>query len=193
MCADIVLPLTPDRWPDIERLFGDKGACAGCWCQYWRQRGPEWKSRTAESNRSAFQRQVEEGPTPGLIGYSDEQPVAWCQLGPREGYARILAAPSKQAIDTRPTWLLTCFFVARNHRGRGWMRRLVEAALEFAKAEGAECVEAWPVAGGKTVAAPFAYVGHAPTLESFGFQAICVDGRAGHTYRRHRLEFTSRL
>jgi GNAT superfamily N-acetyltransferase len=189
MCADIVLPLTPERWPDIERLFGNKGACAGCWCQYWRQRGPDWKARLPASNRLAFKDQVEQGPPPGLIGYADGQAVAWCQIGPRERYARIMAAPSKQAIDTRPTWLLTCFFVARAQRGRGWMKRLVEAALAFAQAEGAECVEAWPVAGGKAVAAPFAYVGHAPTLELFGFRAIDVGGGTGRTFRRHRLEF----
>lgn len=191
MCADIVLPLTPERWPDIEQLFGDKGACAGCWCQYWRQRGPEWKARLPASNRLAFKGQVEQGPPPGLIGYADGHAVAWCQIGPRDRYARILAAPSKQAIDSRPTWLLTCFFVARAQRGRGWMRRLVEAALAFAKAEGAECVEAWPVAGGKAVAAPFAYVGHAPTLELFGFRAIDVGGGTGRSFRRYRLEFNA--
>src|SRR5262245_14820805 len=25
-------PLTPERWPDLEQLFGPRGACAGCWC-----------------------------------------------------------------------------------------------------------------------------------------------------------------
>ncbi len=25
-----VHPVTPDRWPDLERLFGPRGACGGC-------------------------------------------------------------------------------------------------------------------------------------------------------------------
>ena len=25
-------PVTPDRWPDLERLFGPHGANSGCWC-----------------------------------------------------------------------------------------------------------------------------------------------------------------
>jgi hypothetical protein len=24
-------PVTPDRWPDLERLFGPRGAYPGCW------------------------------------------------------------------------------------------------------------------------------------------------------------------
>lgn len=28
-------PLTQDRWADFEELFGERGACGGCWCMYW--------------------------------------------------------------------------------------------------------------------------------------------------------------
>ncbi|NTV04038.1 GNAT family N-acetyltransferase, partial [bacterium] len=28
--------LTPSLWPQVEELFGAKGACGGCWCQAWR-------------------------------------------------------------------------------------------------------------------------------------------------------------
>jgi hypothetical protein len=31
-----VLPATAERWPDLEALFGKNGACAGCWCMWWR-------------------------------------------------------------------------------------------------------------------------------------------------------------
>jgi hypothetical protein len=29
-------PVTPERWPDLETLFGPRGATGGCWCMYWR-------------------------------------------------------------------------------------------------------------------------------------------------------------
>ena len=29
-------PLTPDRWDDLEALFGPRGAYGGCWCMFWR-------------------------------------------------------------------------------------------------------------------------------------------------------------
>jgi len=28
-------PLTPERWTDLAKLFGERGGCGGCWCMYW--------------------------------------------------------------------------------------------------------------------------------------------------------------
>ncbi len=28
--------VTPDSWKYIEELFGNNGACGGCWCMSWR-------------------------------------------------------------------------------------------------------------------------------------------------------------
>ena len=28
--------LTPALWPALEQLFGEHGACGGCWCMFWR-------------------------------------------------------------------------------------------------------------------------------------------------------------
>lgn len=179
-------PLTADRLADVEQLFGAKGACGGCFCQSWRHRAPQWRLRGAADNLADLRAQVGAGPPPGLIGYADSVPAAWCQIGPRENFARILAAPSKQPSDDRRTWCLTCFFIARDHRGRGWMTRLALAALELAVSQGAECVEAYPISGKQTLPAPFAYVGHAPTLERLGFRIVEVVGKGGRVYRRHQ-------
>jgi hypothetical protein len=35
-------PVTKDNWKDFENLFGEKGACAGCWCMYWRMLRKEY-------------------------------------------------------------------------------------------------------------------------------------------------------
>ena len=29
-----IQPLTPDRWSDLEALFGKQGAYSGCWCMW---------------------------------------------------------------------------------------------------------------------------------------------------------------
>jgi hypothetical protein len=29
-------PVTPERWEDLQRLFGKHGAYGGCWCMWWR-------------------------------------------------------------------------------------------------------------------------------------------------------------
>ncbi|MEO8659046.1 MAG: hypothetical protein ABI693_11280 [Bryobacteraceae bacterium] len=45
-----VRPLTPDLWLSIQDLFGEKGACNGCWCMYWRI-GPVYRQRPREQNK----------------------------------------------------------------------------------------------------------------------------------------------
>ena len=39
--AITIHPATPDTWRDLETLFGEKGACGGCWCMAWRVPAPE--------------------------------------------------------------------------------------------------------------------------------------------------------
>ena len=45
--------LTADLWPALEDLFGEKGACNGCWCMYWRI-GSDYHKRPRERNRRAL-------------------------------------------------------------------------------------------------------------------------------------------
>jgi hypothetical protein len=47
-------PATPSRWPDIETLFGEHGACGGCWCMVWRLRAKVWSAGKGAKNKSAF-------------------------------------------------------------------------------------------------------------------------------------------
>jgi GNAT superfamily N-acetyltransferase len=48
-------------------------------------------------------------------------------------------------VDDRPVWSIVCFFVDRNARGRGLSRRMLEAAVDYARSRGARLVEAYPV------------------------------------------------
>jgi hypothetical protein len=38
-------PVTKKRWTDFETLFGERGACGGCWCMLWRLRRKEFESQ----------------------------------------------------------------------------------------------------------------------------------------------------
>jgi len=40
-----VLPLTKARWPQFELLFGQRGACGGCWCMLWRLNRADFEAR----------------------------------------------------------------------------------------------------------------------------------------------------
>jgi len=48
-----VHPLTPDRLPALEDLFGEQGPASRCWCMYWRI-GNEYRQRPREANKAAF-------------------------------------------------------------------------------------------------------------------------------------------
>jgi hypothetical protein len=47
-----IRPLTPQLWPTVEDLFGELGACNGCWCMYWRI-GAAYRNRARRANQLA--------------------------------------------------------------------------------------------------------------------------------------------
>jgi GNAT superfamily N-acetyltransferase len=138
-------PATPDRWKDLEALFGPKGACAGCWCMFWRLSRPQFTKGQGESNRRALKTIVNSGEVPGIIAYDGEQPIGWCSISPRENFASLERSRTLARIDDKPTWSIVCFFVDRTHRRQRVMEKLLKAAVKYAKANGAKVVEGYPV------------------------------------------------
>ena len=70
-------PLTPERWDDLERLFGpERGAVSGCWCMWFKLRRPEWDAAGRPGRKAMFRALVEAGPPPGVLGYAGEQALA---------------------------------------------------------------------------------------------------------------------
>jgi GNAT superfamily N-acetyltransferase len=137
-------PLTPERWPDFERLFGRNGGYGGCWCMWFRQTGKEYEANRGERNRQAMCSLVERGEVPGVTLYSDGEPVGWVAVQPREALPRLERSRAAKRLDDAEPWSIVCFFVHRDHRGQGMMRRLLDAAVEHARAQGATLLEAYP-------------------------------------------------
>jgi len=166
--------VTPERWPDLVRLFGPRGACAGCWCMWWRVPRSEWKAAKGDGNRRGLERYVRSGRVPGLLAYDGDDPVGWVAVEPREAYSRLDRSRTLARVDDRPVWSISCFFVARPHRGRGVTRALIEAAIRHAKAHGAEIVEAYPVEfrAGADVADAWVYTGASSTFLDLGFGEV---------------------
>jgi len=166
-----VRPLTPARWPDLEALFGARGACAGCWCMFWRQTQSEFLRLKGEGNRRSFRQLVESGANPGLIAYAGRTPVGWCALAPREDYTRLERSRILAPVDDTPVWSVVCFFVARQHRRRGITTALLRAAGEYAKRRGARILEGYPVEPAKgPVPDVFVYTGIASAFRAAGFE-----------------------
>ena len=79
----IIRSLTPDLWPALENLFGNKRNCGDCWCMYWRI-GEAYRNRSREKNKAAFHELVNGDPPPGLLAFDEDAAVGWCQLTPRD-------------------------------------------------------------------------------------------------------------
>jgi GNAT superfamily N-acetyltransferase len=146
------LPLTPERWPDLERLFGPSGAYSNCWCAFQRVTGREFGAGCANrgaGNRALLRSLTVEGRRPGLIAYREGEPVGWVSVGPRPEFGRIVRSPITrlapgEAADPS-VWSVACFFIPRHRRGSGVGRALLDAAVERARAAGASVLEGYPV------------------------------------------------
>ena len=173
MSALRILPATPDRWDDLVRLFGPRGACAGCWCMWWRLSPAAWRQGKTGGNRRALQRLVASGEPPGLIAYEGASPVGWVALAPRETYPRLERSRSLKPVDDTPVWSVTCFFVTKSHRRRGVSAQLLRAAGEFARGRGARMIEGYPVVS-TTGSMPdaFAWTGLPGSFERAGFREV---------------------
>jgi GNAT superfamily N-acetyltransferase len=165
--------LTPDRWQDLEVLFGDRGACGGCWCMWWKLKRSQFVKGKGEGNRKAFKRIVQSGEIPGLIAYAGEEPVAWCALAPRDVYPTLERSRILKPVDEEPVWSVTCFFVARPYRGQGITVKLLKAAVQYAGKNGARIVEGYPVEPKKSpMPAVFAYTGVIAMFRAAGFVEV---------------------
>lgn len=165
-------PLTPDRWPDLEKLFGERGACAGCWCMWWRLPRAQWIKQKGESNRRAFQQLVSNGAVAGVLAYRGPEPIGWCAVAPRSEYVRLSKARTLKPVDEKPVWSITCFFVARPWRRRGVTVRLLDAAVALARKHGGAIVEGYPVDPKKDQPDAFVYTGLASAFREAGFVEV---------------------
>ena len=165
--------LTPARWADLEKLFGDRGACGGCWCTYWIRTHSQFEKHKGSGNKRAFKKRVSAGQELGLIAYAGREPVGWCAFGPRERYVRLANSRILKPIDEQAVWSLVCFFVAKDFRRSGISVELVRAAARHAKKRGTRILEGYPVEPKEeTMPAAFAWTGLATAFRKAGFKEV---------------------
>lgn len=169
-----IQPLSPERWPGLEQLFGPSGATDGCWCMWFRLTSKEYGVGRGESNRRAFEAIVASGAVPGLLAYVDGEPAGWCAIQPREAYPRLNRSRLTKPVDATAAWAVTCFFTKREHRNRGLGLALLRAAVEHAAAHGAEVIEGFPIdpADGGRIDPGAGFHGFVSTFRQAGFEEV---------------------
>jgi GNAT superfamily N-acetyltransferase len=175
--------LTPGRWRQFEKLFGANGACAGCWCMWWRipdgERFVDVRGGDAKRRQKAL---VLSGKSRGLLAFARGEPVGWCAYGPRTDFPALARSRTLACEDADRVWSLPCFFIKRGWRGRGVARALLRAALATMKRQGARIAEAYPVRPPASNAS--AFTGTVPWLESEGFRVLTDRPRGRQRARR---------
>ncbi len=178
-------PVTPERWPDLETLFGERGACGGCWCMVWRLKRSVWEEGKGETNKLALRVIVENDERPGVLAYIGGEPVGWCSIAPREDFVALGRSRVLAAVDEIPVWSISCLFIAKAHRRQGVSVKLIDAAVRFAAKRGAMAVEAYPVEPySEKMPAAFAWTGVASAFVKAGFVEVARRSAARPILRR---------
>jgi len=176
---------------DVHAVLGPKSpGSTVCWCLSHRipsklnneLRGPARGEYVAGLCRA-------ETP-PGVLAYDGTEPVGWAAVAPRSdtSFARSRKIPY---VDDLPVWSLWCVRVRPGHRGQGLSHALIAGAVEFARAQGAPVIEAYPLDNGDAgVDLTMAYAGLRKNFERAGFAhaADTTSVLAGHPRVVMRLD-----
>ena len=166
-------PLTLERWPDFEELFGIHGAYGGCWCMWWRLKRREFEKQQGEGNRLAMKSIVESGEIPGILAYLNRKAIGWCSIAPREQFASLERSPVLKRIDNCSVWSIVCLDVAKVYRDKGISMALIREAVEYVNSQGGKIVEAYPTIPRTSHLPPFSvYMGLPAIYEKAGFKVV---------------------
>jgi len=164
-------PLTKSRWADFEKLFGKRGACAGCWCMWWRIARSEFDRTTGAQRRRAMKKIVESGEVPGVLAYAGREPVGWISVAPRECFPVLGRSRVLKSVDDTPVWSVVCFFIRKDFRHRGMTEALLGAAIDYVRRKGGRVVEGYPLDTTKRdVSNMSAFTGFVSTFKRAGFR-----------------------
>ncbi len=133
---------------------------------------------------AALEELVRTGTPVGILAYSGTTPVGWCSIAPRESYAALERSRVLPRIDDTPVWSVVCLFVDRHFRRQGLTCRLLKAAVDYARDQGAPAVEGYPVAPD---APSYTYMGTPETYRRAGFVEVTPAGQKRRVMRYYLL------
>ena len=165
--------LDSSTWNDFEELFGEKGACGGCWCMSWRLKKSEFEAQKGSGNKNAMQSLVKKNEVIGILAYVDDKPIGWCAVAPREKYIRLENSRVFKRIDDELVWSITCVYLCKPYRRKGISSELIKAAVNYCRLNEVKIVEAYPtVPYDNKVPDAFLWTGIPSSYEAAGFKVV---------------------
>ena len=167
-------PLSKDNWGKFVQLFGELGACGNCWCMWPRIPKHDFQEgKENDGNKSAMKDLVWAGQPTGILGFYEEQPIAWCAFAPREHYLKLEKSRVHKRIDDQPVWSIPCFFIDKNFRRQGVSVELLKGVIRYAAVQEIKIIEAYPTIPTKEkLPDSFAWIGLYKSFEQAGFQIV---------------------
>lgn len=172
-----IRPATADRFDDVEHALTGGGDGASCWCQWWMLRNKDWSAASSDEKRELLRDDLTRQPAAGLVAYVDDEPAGWVKVMPRTSQTRLAYTKtlqqSPEPIDDASVWAVTCFVVRSEHRGAGLGRALLDAAVTYARDNGARVVEGYPIDTTiKKASSNALFHGNASTFRDAGFREV---------------------
>jgi acetyltransferase (GNAT) family protein len=171
--------LTKKTWGAFESLFSAHGGVwGGCWCMYFHSPGT-FRASAYEDNKKAKHELVEKAKAHGTIVFCGNDPVGWCQFGPKEELTRIDRKRGYVPTAADP-WRITCLFISPGHRRSGFARLAVKESVRAMEGLGVRTIEAYPVDGGSSATLMWAGTPH--LFEGAGFTRVRPLGKRSWIY-----------
>ena len=145
-------PATADRFDDAQHALTGGGDGAAANASGGRSPTPSSSRPRSDERRELLRDEIAAGPPPALIAYVDGEAAGLGPRRPAHPPGRASAAPRtsprthRRAVGRRlglgGDAASSC---ASEHRGEGLNARLLDAAVDFARENGARVIEAYPI------------------------------------------------
>ena len=167
-----IQPVDQTNWSDFETLFKSKGGPSYCWCMAWRMTKDELKHNNSPSRKKFIKQRVMSDTPIGLLAYSGKEAIAWCSIAPRDTYQRLGGDERLENV-----WSIVCFYIKKEFRDKGLVDVLIENAKKYAKKNGADYLEAYPV---EPDSPSYRFMGFIKTFEKAEFKFVKKAGTRRH-------------
>ena len=167
-------PLSINNWQMFLQLFGEKGACASCWCMFYRLSNTDFKEgKINYGNRESMKMLVWQKKPAGILTVHKERAIAWCAFAPREDFIRLENSRVHKRIDNKEVWSIPCFFIHKDFRRHGLSVEMLKGIISYAKRNEIKIIEAYPqIPTQEKYPDSFLWIGIYKSFERAGFQIV---------------------